>query len=65
MADLPSRFQQVSHVKSSLDAINLENIEAKLEAHRRKMKPIEDKYNEAKGIEPDPNRYANLQPRNG
>lgn len=52
IADNPSRFQQAIHVKSSLDTINLENIEAKLEAHRRSMKPIEERYNEERGRVP-------------
>ena len=40
IANEKDRFQEAYHVKSSLDVINLENIESKLEAHRRMMKPI-------------------------
>lgn len=43
------REQTAAHVKSSLEVINLENIEAKLEAHRISMRPIEEQYNAMKG----------------
>ena len=55
------RFQEAYHVKSSLDVINLENIQSKLEAHRKMMKPIEDSYNEKKGKTTAPDRYGFFQ----
>ena len=43
------RQQSAVHVKSSLEVINLDNIEAKLQAHRQTMKPIQEQYNLIKG----------------
>lgn len=42
LANNPSRFQNVIQAQSSLDTITIDNIEAKLEAHRRGLKSIED-----------------------
>ena len=49
ISKLKEREQTAVHVKSSLQVINLDNIQAKLEAHRSSMKPIEQQYNMVKG----------------
>jgi hypothetical protein len=49
ISKLKEREQTAVHMKSSLEVINLENIEAKLEAHRQTIRPIEEQYNLLKG----------------
>lgn len=61
LIDTKSRFQNVTHVQSSLDQISLENIEAKLEAHRRNMREIEEEYHAKKGKNIPADRYGYLK----
>ena len=49
ISQMKGREQTAIHMKSSLEVINLENIEAKLAAHRESIKPIEEQYNIVKG----------------
>ncbi len=53
LAKEKDRQQTVLHVKSSLDTMTLDNVEAKLEAHRRELKAVEDQYKAKKGIKND------------
>ncbi len=50
LAKQKDRQQTVVHVKSSLDNMSLQNVQAKLQAHRRELKGIEDSYKMKKGI---------------
>ena len=57
MSQLKGREQTAIHMKSSLEVINLDNIEAKLAVHRESIKPIEEQYNILKG-------KSNIRPEN-
>lgn len=50
LAKEKGREQTVVHVKSSMDSLTLENVEAKLEAHRRELRNVESMYKAKKGI---------------